>query len=95
MTHWQIYNTFERLTFILGCLALAVIAFIVLLTIIAVVLLAIDKIQRDIKKDKERNKLAASRPVNAWWSYDCRGRIKEQGKGLRRETRDIRRVKGI
>jgi large-conductance mechanosensitive channel len=95
MTHWDTYNLFERLTFILGCFVLAIIAFIVLLTIIAIVLLAIDKIQRDIKEGKERDKLTASRPINVWWSYDCRGKIKEQGKGLRRETRDVRRAKGI
>ena len=87
MTHWDMYNTFERLTFILGCLALAVIAFIVLLTIIAVVLLAIDKIQRDIKESKERDKLAASEPIDGtYWVYDCKAEIKRLGHELRELT---------
>ena len=87
MTHWQLYNTFERLTFILGCLVLAVIAFIVLLIIIAVVALAIDKIQRDIKESKERDKLAASRPVDGTcWVYDCKAEIKRLGHELRELT---------
>jgi large-conductance mechanosensitive channel len=56
MTHWDMYNTFERLIFLVGYLVLAVIAFIVLLTIVAIVALAIDKVHRSIKEHKAKEK---------------------------------------
>ena len=60
------------------------------LLIIAVVLLSIITLwigcnfHRWRQQEKLKEKQAASRPINAWWSYNCKGEIKQQGHELRR-----------
>jgi len=90
MTHWDMYNTFERAIFLIGYFAI----WYVTVKLLAKMLNAWDK--RQAKKRAMQQKAQHSEAIDGTcWVYDCRGAIKEQGKGLRRETRDVRRAKGI
>jgi len=42
-------------------------------------------------KKRFKEKQAASRPINAWWSYNCKGEIKQMGHELRRMSWEERR----
>ena len=90
MTHWDTYNLFERLIFLIGY-------FTMVYLLIKVTAWICDKWDRwQTKKKALKEKAQHSETVDGTcWIYDCRAEIKELGKGLRRETRDVRRAKGI
>ena len=70
------------------------------LLIIALLLLAgmiawiIDEFHRWQRRERLKAKQAASRPINAWWSYNCKGEIKQLGHELRRMSWEERRKGG-
>ena len=60
------------------------ILFIALLLLAGMAAWIIDEFHRWRRRERLKAKQAASRPVNAWWSYNCKGEIKQQGHELRR-----------
>lgn len=90
MTHWQLYNTFERCIFLIGYFAI----WYVIVKLLAKICDKWDR--KQAKKRAMQQKAQHSEAIDGTcWVYDCKASIKEQGKELRRETRDVRRAKGI
>jgi purine-cytosine permease-like protein len=90
MTHWDTYNLFERFIFLIGY-------FTIVYLLIKLAVWICDKWdRRHTEKRAMQQKAQHSEPIDGtYWVYDCKAEIKQQGKGLRRETRDVRRAKGI
>jgi len=85
-------NPFEKLIFLLGCIVLAIFAFVVFLAIVAIAALAIDEIGKGIREREAREKLVASQPIDHIdLTYDCEGWIKRGGDELRKLTGGERR----
>lgn len=72
MTHWHIYNTFERFIFLCGYISLFA-------TISIIICLIWDRVERKRKaRQRARQKKKASKPIDhITFTYDCEGRIKQ------------------
>lgn len=81
MTHWQIYNTFERAIFLIGYFAI----WYVTVKLLAKMLNAWDK--RHTEKRAMQQKTQHSEAIDGtYWVYDCKAEIKRLGHELRELT---------
>jgi len=79
MTHWDMYNTFERAIFLIGYFAI----WYVIVKALAKMLNTWDK--RHTEKKVMQEKAQHSEPIDGtYWVYDCKASIKEQGHELRK-----------
>ena len=89
MTHWDMYNTFERAIFLIGYFAI----WYVIVKLLAKIC---DKWDKRQAKKRAMQQKAQNEPIDGtYWVYDCKAEIKRLGHELRELTwENVRKERG-